>query len=214
MKRLLTVLVLAFIMIGIYGQRDSINYKLTDSLKCAPEFKISIAPTIGTVLYYRFVAGGPGRKFKPGFSASFDYSFRSDNKINFGFGLNYQFAQVEYTPNMDSGDFTGQTDNVILISFNFATIYNLKKNFYLSLNPLINLQLNYRSDLMTKKQTGLGLSFSVGKKFFLNNNIQLNIEPKLWINNIVPFNPDGWLKHRLTALGLNFGFVFGQNLSH
>ena len=173
------------------------------------EIKISVAPTINNALYYQFVAGGPGRNYKPGFSTSIDYIFPNDKKINFGIGFCYQFSQVKYTPNMNTGNFTGQTDKVSLISINFATIYNLKRNFYLSLNPLINLQLNYKSDFITDKQNGLGLSFSIGKHFNLNDKIQLNIEPKFWINNIFPVQAENSLK--LTTAGLNLGLVFGKN---
>ena len=173
------------------------------------EINISVAPTINNALHYQFVAGGPGRNFKPGFSSSLDYIFLNDKKIRVGLGFCYQFSQVEYTPNMNTGDFTGQTDKLSLISINFATIYNLKRNFYLSLNPLINIQLNYKSDFITDKQNGLGLSFSIGKHFYINDKIQLNIEPKIWINSIFPVQSEN-LSLRLTTAGLNFGLVFGK----
>jgi hypothetical protein len=156
------------------------------------EFKISVAPTINNALYYKFVAGGPGRNFKPGFSTSLDYSILNDKKVTFGFGICYQFAQVEYTPNMNTGDFIGQTDKVSLISFSFSTIYNL--------------------EYITDQQSGFGLSFSFGKHLNLNDGIQLNIEPKLWIHNIIPFQNEN-LPLRLTTCGLNLGIVFGKNKS-
>lgn len=174
------------------------------------EIKISVAPTINNALYYKFVAGGYGRNFKPGFSTSFEYLFRCDKKINSGFGLCYQFTQVEYTPTIESSGFTGQTDKINIISFNFATILKMKHDFYLSLNPLINIQLNQNSDFLTDNQNGLGLSFSYGKYINLKNNIQLNIEPKILINNIVPFNPEDYLTLRMTSAGLNIGLVFGK----
>jgi hypothetical protein len=176
------------------------------------EFKISVAPTINNALYYQFVAGGPGRNFKPGFSTTLDYSFLNDKRLNFGFGFCYQFAQVKYTPNMNTPDFLGQTDKVSLISINFATFYHLKKNFYLSLNPLINFQLNYNSEYITDKQSGLGLAISFGKYLKLNDRIQLNLEPKFWVHNIVPFLNEN-IGLRLTSVGLNVGLVFGKSKS-
>jgi hypothetical protein len=213
MKRSFLTSIVLILTTILYGQQNPIDNRDQDSLKCKSEIKISVSPTENIALYYQSVQGGPGRKFKPGFSTSFEYLFRCDKKINLGFGLCYQFAQVEYTPNMDSGDFfTGQIDNVSVISFNFTTIYKLKRDFYLTLNPMITLQLNYNPDFITDKQSGLGLSFSLGKYFNLNDNLRLNIEPKLWIHNIVPFQAEN-LPLRLTTCGLNLGLVFGKSSS-
>jgi hypothetical protein len=174
------------------------------------EIKISLAPTINNAFYFKSVVGSAGRDFKPGFSTSLDFSFLNEKRINIGFGFSYQFMQVEYTPNMNTGDFTGQTDKINIASLDITAIYNLKHNFYLSLSPLINLQLKYTSDLMTDKQNGLGLSLSIGKHFSLKDNIRLNIEPKLTINNIVPFNLVYYRTLRMASAGLNIGLVFGK----
>jgi len=198
---------LVFIMTTIlYGQQDNIGNSGQDNLIKKSQIKISAAPTLDNAFYFQSVQGGPGRNIKLGFSTSFEYLFRSDKKINLGFGTCYQFAQIEYTPNMNTGEFTGQIDKISIISFNFSSIYKLKKDFYLSLNPMVNFQLNYNSDLMTDKQSGIGLSFSCGKYFKLNEKLRLNIEPKLWIHNIVPFNAES-LPLRLTTLGLNLGLI-------
>ncbi|MFZ0282207.1 MAG: hypothetical protein WAL29_11185 [Bacteroidales bacterium] len=179
---------------------------LTTAFLYGQEIKISVAPTINNALYFKFVAGGPGRNFKPGFSTSLDYSFIRDKKINLGFGLAYHFSQVEYTPNMNTGDLIRQTDKLKLISVSFATIYNLNR-LYLSLNPMLDFQLNKNADQITDKQMGLGISFSIGKHFEISDNLKLNLEPKLWIHNIIPFNSEfGSLK--LTTAGLNVGLVF------
>jgi hypothetical protein len=212
MKKSILTSIVFILTTLLYGQHDSIDYVGQDSLKCKPEIKISVAPTIDNALHFQSVEGGPGRNFKPGFSTSIEYLFRCDKKINLGFGLCYQFAQVEYTPNMNSGNFTGQTDKLSLISLNFTTVYNLKRDFYLSFNPLVNIQLNYKSDFITDKQTGLGLSFSLGKQIQLNDKIRLNIEPKIWIHNIIPFRDEHY-PLRLTTAGLNLGLVFGHKMN-
>jgi hypothetical protein len=169
------------------------------------KIKISVAPTINNALYYHFTAGGPGHIFKPGFSTSLEYILQNDKRINYGFGLSYQFCQIGYTPNMNTGDFIGQTDRVNLISINLISVYNLRKNFYLSFIPLIDFHLNYDSENIIENQSGCGLSFSVGKLIKLNDRIILNLEPRLWIHNIVPLNSE-----HLTVAGLNIGFVFGH----
>ena len=192
----------------IYGQQDPTGNSDQGNLYSKSVIKISVAPTNNIALYYQGVVGGPGVNNKPGFSTSFEYLFRSNKKINLGFGLCYQFAQVEYTPNMNTGDwFTGQIDKISVISFNFSTILKSKHDLYLSLNPMITLQTNYDSDFITDNQSGLGMSVSVGKYFNLNDKLRLNIEPRLWINNIVPFQ-DEHLYKKLTSLGLNLGLVF------
>jgi hypothetical protein len=193
MKKVTLTSLIVFLTTIIYGQ----------------EIKIAVAPTINNAFYYQPVDGGAGRKFKTGYGTSLDYIIRKDKRVNLGLGLSYQFCQVEYTPNMNTGDFIGQTDRVSLISINLISIYNLKKNFYLSLNPLIDFHLNYDTENIIDKQSGCGLSFSFGKHLKLTDRILLNLEPKLWIHNIIPFYGDQ-LTQRLTAAGLNVGIVFGD----
>ena len=191
----------------IYGQQKPAGNSDQENLISKSDIKISVAVTNNIILTPKLV-GGPGMNNKPGFSTSFEYIFRSNKIINLGAGLSYQFAQIEYTPNWNTGDwFTGQVDKISVISFNFSTIVKSKQDFYLSISPIITLQTNFNSDFITANQSGLGMSFSVGKYFNLNNKLQLNVEPKLWINNIVRFQKET-LFNKLTTLGLNLGLVF------
>lgn len=191
----------------IYGQQKPAGNSDQENLISKSDIKISVAVTNNIILTPKLV-GGPGMNNKPGFSTSFEYIFRSNKIINLGAGLSYQFAQIEYTPNWNTGDwFTGQVDKISVISFNFSTIVKSKQDFYLSISPIITLQTNFNSDFITANQSGRGMSFSVGKYFNLNNKLQLNVEPKLWINNIVRFQKET-LFNKLTTLGLNLGLVF------
>ena len=208
MKKTILTSIVFLLSTIIYGQQDPTGNSVQENLISKSDIKISVAPTNNIALYYQMVTGGPWMNNKPGFSTSFEYLFRSNKIINLGFGLCYQFAQVEYTPNMNTGDwFTGQIDKINVLSFNFSTIVKSKNDFYLSVNPMITLQLNYNSDFITDNQSGLGLSFSVGKYFNLNDKLRLNVEPRLWINNIVPFQDEN-INLKLTTLGLNLGLVF------
>lgn len=208
MKKSIVTAIFFLLSTIIYGQQDPTDNSDQENLNSKSDIKISVAPTNNMALHYRMVTGGPGMNNKPGFSTSFEYIFRSNKIINLGFGLCHQFAQVEYTANMNTGDwFTGQIDKISVLSFNFSTIVKSKNDFYLSVNPMVTLQLNYNSDFITENQSGLGLSFSVGKYFNFNDKLRLNVEPRLWINNIVPFH-DEHLYKKLTALGLNLGLVF------
>jgi hypothetical protein len=188
-------------------------FLISTSILFGQEFKISIAPTINSGLYYHFVAGGPGQNLKAGFTTSFDYIILNDNRINFGLGFNYHFSQVEFVPNLNTGDMPLHTENVNLISIRFKTVYNLKNQFYLSLDPSADLHLNYDSQQTLDKQSGIGFSFGLGKNIKIKEAVSLNIEPKLWIHNLIPFNESN-LPYRLTTLGLNLGLIFGpKNLN-
>jgi len=181
---------------------------ISTNILCGQEFKISIAPTINCGLYYQFVAGGPAQNLKPGFTTSIDYLFLNDNKINLGLGFNYHFSQVEFVPNMNTEDMPLHTENVNLISFRFKSVYKFKNQFYLSLDPSVDFHLSYDSQQTLDKQSGIGLSFGIGKNIKIKDAVYLNIEPKLWVHNIISFTESD-LPYRLTTLGLNFGLVFG-----
>jgi hypothetical protein len=180
---------------------------LTTILYCQ-ELKVSVTPTVNAGLYYRFVSGGPGQNLKAGFTASLDYLFLNEKKINIGLGLNYHYSQVEFVPNMNTGDMLLHTENVNLISFRFKSIYKFKKQFYLSLDPSIDIHLNYDSQQTLDKQSGIGLSFGFGKNIKINEVVDLNIEPKIWTHNIISFT-DYDLPYKLTTIGLNLGLAFG-----
>lgn len=173
------------------------------------EIKISVAPTISIAPHYQSVLGGPGQKAKAGFSTSLDYILRNDKRISFGLGLSYQYSRVEFVPNLDSGDLLLHTEKVNLFLVSFRSVFNLKRNFYLSLDPSVDFHVNYNSEQTLDKQSGLGLSLAFGKSIKIKETILLNIEPRLWIHNIIPFQDDN-LPYRLTTAGLNMGLVFGQ----
>ena len=194
MRKLIISSIIFFLTTMLYGQ----------------EFKISLAPTINSALLYRFVTGDtPGQNWKAGLSTSFDYLFLNDKKINFGLGINYHFSQVEFVPNPNTGDMVLHTENVNLISLRFRTVYILKNHFYISLDPAFDLHISHDEQQMLDNQSGLGLSLGIGKNIKINDALLLNIEPKLWVHNIVPFHKES-SPYRLTTIGLNFGLVFGQ----
>jgi hypothetical protein len=171
------------------------------------EIKISIAPTINAGLYYQFVAGGPGQNIKAGITTSLDYLLINDKRINFGLGLNYHFCQVEFVPNLNTQDMPLHTENVNLISARFKSVYKLINLFYISLDPTLDFHLNYDSQQTLDRQSGLGLSFGFGKNINLKESVCLNIEPRLWIHNIISFGEPN-LGYRLTTLGINIGLAF------
>jgi len=191
MRKLILSSIIFFLTTILYGQ----------------EFKISLAPTINSAHFYRAMLGTPyEQNWKAGLSTSFDYLFIRDKKINFGFGINYHFSQVEFILNSNTGDMILRTENTNLISLSFRTVYILKNHFYISLDPAIDLHLNYDDQQLLDNQSGLGLSLGIGKNIKINDALLLNIEPKLWVHNIVSFKEIS--PYRLTTIGVNVGLVF------
>ena len=173
------------------------------------EIKFSVAPTINFAPHYRSVQGGPGQNIKVGFSSSFDFLFINDKRLNFGFGLNYHFSQLEFVPNLNTGEMILHTEKVNLLSIRFKSVCNFKNNFYLSFDPSVDFHLNHDSQQTINNQSGIGLAIGIGKNIKIKDALYLNIEPKLWIHNIIPFN-DETFPYRLTSAGLNFGLAFGR----
>jgi hypothetical protein len=177
------------------------------TLLSGQNFKISVAPTINNAFYFQGVDGFGSHMSKAGISASIGYYIRKEKKISYEVGLSYQFAQVKYDPM-----FNGETDplpyskSFNLISLNIGAVYNFKKDFYLSLDPTFDLQIDDKTGLETDNQTGLGISCGIGKNIMLNDNLRLNIEPRLWIHNLVPMQNTN-LPLRLTVVGLNLGLI-------
>jgi len=182
------------------------------------EIKISIAPTINNAFYCQFVAGGPTFKSKLGLSTNIDFLLHSNNRLNYGVGINFQSSSVEIIPepNLPPNDRPRHTEKISIFSFYLNTVYNFKNGLYMSLAPSLDLHTNYESIINNiyqtiDNQTGLGLTYGFGKNLNLTNSLFLNIEPRLWIHNIIPFHDEN-LPLRLTTIGLNFGLVFGHNV--
>ena len=169
------------------------------------DLSFSLSPTLNNVLYYRFVAGGPIRSAKFGVNSSIGYEFINNNRVSLGFGISYQYSQVEIAPSFDPIiERIFHTESVNLISVSFKTIYKLKKEYYFSLDPLLDIQLKSDSQKAIDNQTGLGLSFAAGKKILIKDSFYVRIEPRIWVHNIVPFI-DNNLPLRLTVVGINIG---------
>lgn len=176
------------------------------------EIKISLAPTLNFAPYYKSVLGGPGQNVKAGFICSFDYLFNNDKRLKFGTGLNYNFNQLEFTQNLNTGEMVPYIEKVNIFSVRFKTVYNFKNDFYLNLDPSLDFHLFLNNVHILNSQTGIGFALGVGKNIKLNDALYLNIEPKLWIHNIIPFNYEPYPYH-LTTIGLNVGLIFGHKVT-
>jgi hypothetical protein len=175
----------------------------------AQEIKFSVAPTANYAPHYNSVTGGPGQTIKTGFSSSVGFLFPGEKKINFGFGLTYQFSKVGFYPDLFEGERLLRTEKVNLFSFSIRSVYNIKPGYYISLDPSFDFHSNHQSDQILDNQTGIGASFGIGKNIPVSETVSLNLEPKIWIHNIVKLDSESY-PYRLTTLGLNLGLLIGK----
>jgi hypothetical protein len=174
------------------------------------EIRISVAPTINNAFYLKSIDGGPGHNPKIGFSTTIGYFMEPVRKLSFGVDLSYQVSTVEITSGVMLVDPPpNYSETLSLLSLGLNAIVNFKKDFYLRINPSLDLQTDYSSENSIDNQTGLGLSAGFGKNIKIKEKKFINVEPRLWVHNIVTFN-DGNYPLRMVTLGLNIGLVFGK----
>jgi len=193
MKKILLIQLLLLLVLGSNGQ-DRV---------------ISFAPTLNNAFHYQFVSGGASRNSKPGLNIGFEYVKSTTNRVSYGYGLGYQWGRVGIVPApMIEGE--PHNEAVNLLSASFKLVFNFRKNFYLSTDPLVDLQLHSPSQKNISNQTGLGISVGFGKRILFNNRFSIRIEPRLWVHNVVPF-VDATIPDRLTAIGLKVGLKLGSD---
>jgi hypothetical protein len=135
------------------------------------------------------------------------YILESEKQLQFGFGFGYNFSKIQvYRANEGSPDYQTHVDKIQLLSLRFHSIYNLKNDFYIVFDPIMEFQLGYDSQQYLDKQNGVGLSAGIGKKFLITDQISLTIEPQIWIHNLFPFQHA--VPTRFATYGINFGIGF------
>jgi len=170
--------------------------------------RISVAPTISNARYFPTVVGGYGSDGKLGVAASVEYIKSMKTRFSYGFGVDYLHSNVEIIPAPTGEPRESHIESINVLAVSFKTVYNLRK-LYFSANPLLDIQLPSDSQSSVDKQTGLGVSFSVGWRFEIAENIGFALEPMIWIHNIVPFI-DQSTPERLVVVGLKAGISLGQ----
>jgi hypothetical protein len=170
---------------------------------------VSIAPIRSNINFLRNIDGAGTGNGKFGFDASIEYLISKKSKYSIGFGLSYQYSRVEMVPALLPPFTENPHDETVnLLSGSFNIIRNLPREFYLSLKPLLDLQLPSDSQDWIDNQTGLGLSFSFGKRFPVNEELLIILEPILWFHNIIPFVDESNYTDRLTVVGIKAGISF------
>jgi hypothetical protein len=77
---------------------------------------------------------------------------------------------------------------------------------------MIALQINYVQHQITDNQSGLGLSTAIGGNFRLNDYLHFNVEPGLWMFNLIPFH-DLDSPFRLAVAGINPGLALNHKIN-
>ena len=186
-------------------------FLLMTTLLLSQEFKFSIAPTLSNVHFYDYSIGATYGQPRFGINSNIDYLFVTNKRVEFGFGLGFQNSKVYLiTPSPGFSDYSASNEGVNILSINFRSVYNLKKDFYITLVPSLDLQIKPNDLQKLNNQTGLGLSLGIGNNIKLNELLSLNIEPRIWLHNIIPSKAET-IPYKLISTGLNLGLVFGQN---
>lgn len=174
------------------------------------ELKISVAPTLSNVHFYNYFIGGTYGQPRIGVNTNIDYLFITNKLVEFGFGLGFQNSHVKLvTPHPELSGYSFGTEGVNLLSINLRSAINLNKDFYITLVPSLDLQIKPNDLQKLNNQTGIGLSLGIGNNVKLNETVSLNIEPRLWIHNLIPLESVNH-PYRLTTAAINLGLVFGQ----
>jgi hypothetical protein len=166
---------------------------------------LMVSPTISDLPLNQGPDSGSVVLLKTGFSASLQCDFRSESPVHLGAGLCYQFGQIEISPSDDPTILhDSHVEKAHLITASLRVVLDLGEDYYLSLDPLVDLQLNAGKPEAISSQTGLGLSAGCGKQILLGDEFFLVVEPRIWVRNLIPFtHPEP--RYLLTTVGLNVG---------
>jgi hypothetical protein len=182
---------------------------LTAFISKGQETVLSFAPTLNNVFHYQFVEGGPTGNSKFGLNIALEYVRSTTNRVSYGYGVSYQFSQVEIVPE-PMIEREPHKESINLISASFKTVFNFRKEYYMSTDPFIDVQLNSSLQKSIDNQSGVGISIGFGKRILLKEKFSINIEPRLSVHNIVPF-VDTNIPQSLTVFGIKAGLKLGRN---
>lgn len=185
-------------------------FLITATSLFSQELKISVAPTISNIHFYNYVVGTSYGQARFGINTNLDYLFVTNKCVEFGIGVGYQNSHVQIiVPYPGRADYSASTEKADLVSINLRSVINLSKNFYLTFVPSLDLQIKHSSLQRLSDQSGLGFSMGLGNNVRLSQGLALNIEPRLWVHNVIPFSGDNH-PYKLTTAAINLGLVFGQ----
>jgi hypothetical protein len=181
---------------------------LISTILSGQKIRLSITPT-SNVFHNSYEGKNPYDSPKLGLNTSFDYFFITRGKMEFGLGIDYQVNKVLWLYTASMSSYAQVEEKISLLSANFNAIYKLSEIFYLSIAPSVDFRLNRETQQSSNNQSGIGFSSGLGGNFKINNKLYFNVEPRLWVHNIVPFQHVDQ-PFKLSFAGINLGLVFGQ----
>jgi hypothetical protein len=175
----------------------------------AQEFRVSIAP-----LKPIFNKMNDGNKTwdsnSLGYNLSIDYLYFIKTNFGIGVGLGYQKCETNNLYFPSSSQYLILAESVKILTISMRTKYKLSELYYLELDPLIDFHTNYDPDKNTDDQSGVGFSVGFGGSFKLSDRLTFNLEPRLWLHNIIPFHKDD-SQFRLSVVGINLGIMLHKS---
>ena len=192
MKKLIPVILGLILMANLHGQM----------------FNVSVAPTY-VHIFPKTYLGAPFVEPHYGIGISADYLRSIVDRFSIGLGINYLHSNVEVGPTMpfpEEPSNPAHMETIKLLSTSFKAVLNLNYGFYFTANPFIEFQLSQDDELVIDNHTGIGLSFSCGKRFQVSQRVGILLEPIIWIKNIIPLggDPPAYPK-RLNTIGVKAG---------
>lgn len=200
MKKLFLFIVTIYTFINSYAQID---------------FKNQIAIQTGVI--YNSIGGFPFNAKKDiGYSNSinliygFQYNKKMTEKIWINSGLT--FASLNYQLLSQKDMLFIHIENKIntkLIQLPLRVLFVFSKWTYLKAGPIIDFQLNKKSNTNIDNQTGLGFNLAFGFNYKISKNVFFNFEPDFSLTSLLPFYFEKYQDHFfMKGLNFNLGYSF------
>lgn len=185
--RLSILLFLASILVSTQCQSQSKN-----------SFSFHYTLTKSALIRTTVLDGGGEYSNKSSYELGLRLNHKLSRKATLEMGLDFLKATVTITSSLPGNG--SRQENLNLFTVPVLINYSFKPNYFLTSGILISLQNKENS---FDKQSGIGFSFGLGRKFFTNS-FYFFLNPKIDINTIIPFAKENY-HQRLIELGLRMG---------
>lgn len=149
------------------------------------------------------VDGGASYMNKNDYELGFRFRRKLSNRMSIETGLDFLSSKVEISFLDHTGKLIKLEENHELFTIPLLLYYSIKQNYFVNSGVLIN---RHNRNNSFDKQSGVGLSFGFGRKFFLSD-IYFVLNPRLDINTLISITKKK--NHvRLFEPGLQLGFGY------